>query len=218
MKKFLLPFVAAAIGASLATAGEPSYKDKSIAPVDLFRAQEIEFGVFGAVGLGNVDHHDNTRTVHRTVTHIETTDLPPNNNGTTTVETKVDEKFKQTFKYRTTNRQGYGGGVEVNYFFTRNLGIGLEGTWLDASSVIHAVSANFIYRYPFEHGTWAWAPYAFAGGGGQFDGTNAAFGDFGLGAEFRFSPKWGVFSDGRWVIHDRLSNYALIRAGIRLVF
>jgi len=96
--------------------------------------------------------------------------------------------------------------------------LGIEGDWLAGHDAISSVSGNVIGRYPFEMGTWAWAPYGFVGGGGQFDSQSAGFGQFGVGAEVRFKSHWGIFSDARWVIHDEFINYALIRAGIRFNF
>lgn len=112
----------------------------------------------------------------------------------------------------------WGGGIEADYFYTRYFGVGLEGDWLAGSGVISAVSGSLIGRLPFENGSWGWAPYAFVGGGGQFDGEAAGFGHVGAGIDFRLQCHWGAFSDARWVLHDRGIDYALIRAGIRYNF
>lgn len=231
MKKLMYSLFVILLGASMAGAGQPVMgKDKIITPAELFRTGELQIGVFGAAALGDVDYTQRvgTKTTTRTVTTQvtkpgTTTTIPGNPNtvittpATTTTKTTTVTETKK-FKYRQTAHQGYGGGIETNYFFTRYFGIGLEGEWLSADSAISAFGGCFIARYPFERGTWAFAPYAFIGAGGQFDGTSVGYGFGGGGLEVRFSPTWGIFADGRWTAHNEYLNYALIRAGVRLVF
>src|SRR5947207_4143324 len=64
---------------------------------------------------------------------------------------------------------GWGGGVGLNYFFTRNFGLGLDAAWLateepsftrlpvpaalrrgDGSTVTHNFSGSVIYRFPID--------------------------------------------------------------------
>jgi hypothetical protein len=119
----------------------------------------------------------------------------------------------------------WGGGVAVNYFFTRYLGLSAEGVWLNGkdSPLDHRGSftehyhgafrhfagsanddeqfqnanGNLIFRYPID--AWAIAPYVFIGGGVDFARTNWALGDVGAGLEYRVVPnKVGIFTDGRW--------------------
>ncbi|MEI8341981.1 MAG: hypothetical protein WCH43_10665 [Verrucomicrobiota bacterium] len=171
-------------------------KDKMVTPTEeLFRANEFDLGIFGAVGLGNVDHSTNQVSVYNT-----------------------DHRKIGTITKKDTVHHAWGGGGEVDYFFTRYFGLGAEGDWLAGHDAISSVSGNVIGRYPFEYGSWAWAPYGFIGGGGQFDSQNAGYGQIGLGAEVRFKSHWGLFTDGRWVIHDSFTNYALIRTGVRINF
>jgi hypothetical protein len=128
---------------------------------------------------------------------------------------------------------GWGGGVAVNYFFMRYLGLSAEGTWLQGhdnraadndskSTQFQSATGSLIFRYPIDK--WCLAPYAFIGGGATMDGSAWAVGHVGVGVEYRIVPnKLGVFVDGRWNYygdrygHDVQNNF-LIRAGTRLVF
>lgn len=194
MKKIFITLVVAAMGSVVCYAGTDTsslklQKDKTVAPVDeLFRANEFDAGVFGAAALGGVDQYNNRK-----------------NSFHDALESTVHQK-------------AWGGGVEADYFFSRYFGLGVEGDWFAANDAVSSVSGNLIGRYPVEYGTWGWAPYGFAGGGGQFDSENAGFGQAGGGVEVRFKSHWGIFADGRYVIHDIDLNYTLIRAGIRINF
>jgi hypothetical protein len=130
---------------------------------------------------------------------------------------------------------GWGGGVGVNYFFTRNLGLGLDAAWLDAgepsrfplglnrgNTAIHNFSGSLIWRFPIDDK--CVAPYLFAGGGFAVDGSQWASAHGGVGFEWRVKPhKLGIFTDARYTYYgDRygrgdLGNFG-IRAGIRVVF
>ena len=202
MKKLLITLAVVAIGSTVGFAGTKTVpvkagKDKIVKPVEeLFHANEFDVSIYGAVAVGNVDH-SNTPAKSIALTDVTTISIPGNKQYT---------------------HDAWGGGVEVDYFFTRYFGLGIEGDWLAGHDAISSVSGNVIGRYPFEFGTWGWAPYAFVGGGGQFDSQSAGYGQIGAGAEVRFQNHWGIFADGRWVLHDTEISYALIRAGIRLNF
>jgi len=194
MKKLSLILAVALITSTVGFAGTQTVKlgkDKMVTPVEeLFHGNEFDVSIYGAVGLGRVDHYSTTKF-------------------------SDGENVGSTKHYTHT---AWGGGVEADYFFTKYFGLGVEGDWLAGHDAISSVSGNLIGRYPFEMGSWAWAPYGFIGGGGQFDSQNAGYGQVGGGVEFRFRSHWGIFSDGRWVMHDDFINYALIRAGIRFNF
>ncbi len=129
---------------------------------------------------------------------------------------------------------GYGGGIGINYFFTRMLGVGVDATWLyaDANSehlgsandntVIHNFSGSLIFRFPSDQT--CLAPYAFIGGGFHVDGDQWASAHAGLGLEYRIVPnKIGIFADARFTYFgDRYGqgdqNNLMGRAGIRVVF
>lgn len=131
---------------------------------------------------------------------------------------------------------GSGGGVGLNYFFARYVGIGVEGNWWagarkhddnndrhhhhnDDDTVLHQVTGNLILRYPVEMGSFCFAPYLFGGGGGTFDGDKTGFGDVGTGIEFRFTRNVGFFTDWRWNFMGKSRNDVdTTRAGFRIVF
>ena len=209
MKKLCLSLLITGISSAICFAGPNTVsklgKDKTVVPAeDLFRANEFDVSLFAAVGVGRVDHYDTTSNVRIAPKII--TGILPAGAAITTVTTRhyVDS--------------AWGGGIEADYFFTRYFGLGAEGAFLDGHDAISKATGYLIGRYPLEHGTWAWAPYAMIGGGGQFDGVNAGSFDLGGGAELRFPCKWGVFTDARWVYGGADINYALIRLGVRCSF
>src|SRR3982751_2503704 len=69
---------------------------------------------------------------------------------------------------------GWGGGIGINYFFTRNIGLGVDGYWLygkenaaadqdSDNKTFHNVTGSLIFRLPND--ATCLAPYAFIGGG-----------------------------------------------------
>ncbi len=131
----------------------------------------------------------------------------------------------------------FGGGIDVNYMFTRYLGAGLEGYALDANDVIGQLSGNLIFRFPVPNTRFA--PYGYAGGGVLFNGTrletlaaNGAspasvrrnsdvegMGQLGAGFEVRITPRLGVINDFSWnVVNGPDNNFGMLRSGIRFAF
>lgn len=111
----------------------------------------------------------------------------------------------------------FGAGVGLNYFITRNFGLGADvysentsGPFLDSAS------ANLILRLPL--GQSGFAPYIFGGGGQQFDMAKACFGQAGAGIEYRFTRQMGVFVDARAVLPEKTRGYGLARLGLRFAF
>jgi hypothetical protein len=107
--------------------------------------------------------------------------------------------------------------VGINYFITRYIGIGAEaysenttGTFIDNAS------ANLILRLPL--GESGFAPYAFGGGGHEFDQGKFWFGQAGAGMEYRFCPHVGVFLDARAVWPNETKSSGLARLGLRFAF
>src|SRR5580692_5981892 len=99
-----------------------------------------------------------------------------------------------------------GAGLGVNYFLLRYVGIGADAWSLNtAHNFVDNVSGSLILRLPFE--PLGLAPYAFGGGGHQFDPSIASFVHAGGGLEWRFARHFGVFVDGRYVWTDRTKNY-----------
>jgi len=129
-------------------------------------------------------------------------------------EEKAKDLFKTNIKHGT-----WGGGVGLNYFFTREIGVGGDINIGDnGGNFIDQALGSLILRWPID--PTGLAPYIFGGGGRGFDPSWEWFMDAGLGLEWRFNPSAGIFSDVRymWHLKDGSSDRILFRAGLRLVF
>src|ERR1041385_160426 len=118
--------------------------------------------------------------------------------------------------FETNIRHGqWGGGVGLNYFFTRELGISGDIEMGDnRGNFVDQALGSLIARWPIG----CFAPYIFGGGGRGFDPQWEWLGTFGVGAEFRLNPGTGIFIDSRYVWADKSSDRILFRAGLRVVF
>lgn len=128
-------------------------------------------------------------------------------------ERKVEDIFK------TNIRHGYwGGGVGLNYFFTRNLGIGgdIEIPNDNHGNFVNNMNGSLIARFPIANS--GVAPYVFGGGGRQTEPVWQWTGYAGVGLEYRFNPVTGIFADTRYSWVDKSSDTILFRAGVRLAF
>jgi opacity protein-like surface antigen len=112
---------------------------------------------------------------------------------------------------------GVGGGVGLNYFFTKEIGVGLDAYWYDSEEVIHSGSASLIVRYPMDE--ICLAPYAFAGGGVHADSENIGSFHAGGGLDYRLTDTVGLFADGRyvWTGEDK-NDFVTVRLGLRFRF
>ncbi|MEP6668129.1 MAG: hypothetical protein ABJF10_03195 [Chthoniobacter sp.] len=113
----------------------------------------------------------------------------------------------------------WGSGSEINYFFTRYLGIGAEyhtvyaqespdtdnGRLHNHQVARDHVGGNLFFRVPIE--SLHLAPYVFVGGGAEFGDRTWGSAHAGLGFEYRiiqhFLPSFvaervGFFADARW--------------------
>lgn len=128
------------------------------------------------------------------------------------------------YTYTDTEGGGYtdgsGGGLAVNYFFMRNLGIGVDGNIFDGGvNGVWQTSGSLIARFPLELGGLCLAPYIFGGGGVQADGTTSGTIHAGGGLEFRIVPqRLGIFTEGRYTWAGGTDDSAQVRAGVRFVF
>jgi opacity protein-like surface antigen len=122
------------------------------------------------------------------------------------------------------HRSGWGGGLGLNYFFTRNIGFGVDGNVydgirnVDAGEVVWDFSGRVIVRFPIENGETCLAPYLFGGGGILFDSTTVGTFHGGVGIEFRPTHNLGIFTEGRYSWGANDFDAAQVRAGIRIVF
>jgi hypothetical protein len=110
-----------------------------------------------------------------------------------------------------------GAGAGINYFITQNIGIGAEAYSENTSGTfIDSASANLILRLPL--GQSGFAPYAFGGGGRNFDTLKLWFAQAGAGIEYRFTPHVGVFIDACGVLPNEAKYYGVARLGMRFAF
>jgi hypothetical protein len=136
------------------------------------------------------------------------------------------------------SEHGWGGGIGLNYYFTRNFGLGVDAAWLSikedptfASSsgdksgdvtALHTFTGSLIWRFPIDH--LCLAPYVYAGGGFLVDGRQWAAAHGGAGLEYRIKPDhYGLFVDARWTYlgdRDGLGdlNFFNARLGVRIIF
>jgi opacity protein-like surface antigen len=115
------------------------------------------------------------------------------------------------------HEDGWGGGIGVNYFFMKYVGIGVDGNVYDGGPAVWDFTARIIARYPIE-GAICIAPYAFAGGGLLFDDTTVGTWHVGGGLEWRATHTIGVFAEGRYTWGGADVEATQIRGGVRFVF
>ena len=126
----------------------------------------------------------------------------------------------------------WGGGLGLNYFFQRNLGVGIEGILYDTTGdALGSAALNVFLRFPMDSS--CLAPYIYGGVGGVFNaedrdktlpgadkGDDALLaGHVGVGLEYRVRPNIGLFIDGRYTFVDKDHNdFATVRTGLRFAF
>ena len=118
-------------------------------------------------------------------------------------------------------RPGWGGGLGVNYFFTKFIGLGVEQDLLgrEGSTSEWVTAGNLFLRYPIC--SINLAPYALIGGGAAYgEGRRGhGFGTLGGGLEYRVTDNIGLFSDARWVYSSEEPKSGILgRAGLRFAF
>lgn len=131
-------------------------------------------------------------------------------------EHKIENLFHNTV------RHGFwGGGVGLNYFFTRYLGIGGDIQMFDSGgqlgpNFVNNMNGSLIARFPIACS--GLAPYVFGGGGRQTNPEWRWSGHAGVGVEYRFNPGVGIFTDARYMWVKTTPDEALFRAGFRFAF
>lgn len=128
-------------------------------------------------------------------------------------------KFTDLFK--TSIHHGFwGGGAGLNYFFTENLGLGVDFNMSSKpeGSLVDDVIGNLYVRFPL--GNSGLAPYIYGGGGRGIYPVYQWYYGGGVGLEYRFNPTMGIFTDARflWSQKETALNRLFLRAGVRLVF
>ncbi len=130
----------------------------------------------------------------------------------------AERRFNKIFE--TNIRRGtWGGGVGVNYFFTREIGIGGDINIGDnGGNFVDQAVGSLILRLPIEPS--GFSPYIFGGGGRGTDPVWEWLVHGGIGIEYRFNPVTGLFFDTRytWHIRDDSIDRIQFRAGLRLIF
>lgn len=108
-------------------------------------------------------------------------------------------------------------GAGANIFFTKYVGIGGDAYSENTTGpFIDYANGYLILRFPIPNT--GIAPYAFGGGGYQWDPVSQPLAEGGGGIEFRFTPNVGIFVDARYVFADRTSDFGLGRLGLRFSF
>lgn len=131
---------------------------------------------------------------------------------TSTPRANFEDIFKNDLRHGT-----WGGGIGLNYFFTKYVGISTDVVASDNGyKFIDSASANLVLRLPIEPAHIA--PYIFGGAGGQFDPKSQYLIDAGVGVDFRINHWTGIFIDARYVWPEDTADYGLFRSGLRFAF
>lgn len=125
---------------------------------------------------------------------------------------KIEDIFK------TNIRHGFwGGGVGLNYFPDKYLGIGGDINMpVNGGHLVDNISGQLIARFPIDNS--GLAPYVFGGGGRTTWPAWNWEGHAGVGLEYRFNPGMGIFGDARYTWVKNTPDELLIRTGLRVVF
>jgi len=110
-----------------------------------------------------------------------------------------------------------GGGLGVDYFFTRYLGIGAD-SYIEEWKWPYRVNGSAILRLPLPGPLHRFAVYGFGGGGREFKYVPQYTWHGGGGMEYKFSRCFGVFGDAREVFPDKTPDYTLVRGGVSIGF
>jgi len=111
----------------------------------------------------------------------------------------------------------FGGGMGLDYFFTRYLGVGAD-SYIEEWKWPYRVNGDAILRLPLQVAGIGFSLYALGGGGREFKDIPQFSWNAGGGVEFKFNTRWGIFADARRVFPDKTGDYNLVRAGLRIGF
>lgn len=120
-----------------------------------------------------------------------------------------------------TGDDAFGAGVSLTYYFTENIALEYNYTWVDTRSDRHLNTLDLLYRMPL--GDSCWAPYVMGGAGLNSDSDTVGVYRLGAGLEYRLANCVGVFADytHNWVGGGEEgwgNGFNLGRAGFRIPF
>lgn len=110
-----------------------------------------------------------------------------------------------------------GGGVNLDYFFTENIGVGVNYAAFAFDDEVHTVSADVVLRYPVSKLV---APYLLVGGGLATGGNGTqTVTRLGGGLDVNLlQSNLGVFADGVYNLMEGDKDFTIARLGVRLPF
>ncbi|HXI84296.1 MAG TPA: hypothetical protein VNL17_09440 [Verrucomicrobiae bacterium] len=163
---------------------------------------------------GTVQSTQTTETTRVTKTEWVTTDYEPFPSRQLTLDAFGT--------YATRNREGSsvnagGGGLGLDYFLTRYVGIGAD-TYIEEWKWPYRVNGSGILRLPLPDQFSKLALYGFGGGGRQFKDIPQFTWHGGGGLEYKLSRNLGIFADAREVFPDKTPDYTLVRGGVSFGF
>lgn len=177
-------------------------------------ALAIASSVFAGANDNDSQDHKSMRKVYKTSEYYRAGETQVDvfgNYSHGTNDYRSDRYLKQD--------HAFGGAVGVNHFFTRNLGVGIDGSYINTKDKTEQATANVIYRQPI--GESRFAPYTFVGGGAMFGSgkDTRAVGHAGAGIEYRVSPNVGIKTDYSYnVVDGPNNNFGMIRTGVSISF
>lgn len=111
----------------------------------------------------------------------------------------------------------FGGGVSLDYFFTRFVGVSGFAQWVATDSVTHNYGADLVLRYPID--SLCVAPYVLGGVGVHTNSETEFIGRLGAGIDWRIKDCIGVFADWTYTLPGgELEDYQIIRLGMKFPF
>ena len=110
----------------------------------------------------------------------------------------------------------FAAGIALDYFFTQNVGLEADATFITTSSEISLVTGSVVVRAPVKSA--CFAPFVLAGGGIHADGVTQGVWHAGGGLDLRLANCWGIFADARYTWAEDSDNYTLLRGGVRFSF
>ncbi len=115
-------------------------------------------------------------------------------------------------------KDALGGGVGVEYFFNRYLGVDLNYGVYATNSEHHEFDGNLVLRLPID--SLCVAPYVLGGGGYSVNSIKRANWDVGGGLDIRIPSAscLGIFAEGAFHFAEKGDDYTTVRLGMRIPF